>query len=296
VDPRPWHGVLVANPMLFTTALDCDLEAYADHVRWLAESGCDGITPNGSLGEYQTLTEAERARAVEAAFEAAPSGFAVIPGVGAYGSRESVRWTEHAAGLGAPAVLALPPNAYRADRAGVIAHYRAIASVGIAVVAYNNPLDTKIDLTPELLAELYNEGLIAAVKEFAGDPRRAYAIKEMAPDLDILIGSDDTVLEVALAGASGWVSGYPSAFPRSCVELYRASLAGEVEQAVPLYRALHALLRWDSKTEFVQAIKLSMDIVGRRGGPCRPPRGPLDAESAALIRSLTEKAVAEGLS
>jgi 1-pyrroline-4-hydroxy-2-carboxylate deaminase len=291
----PWHGVLVANPMTFTADLEVDLDAYADHINWLAASGCHGITPNGSLGEYQTLTDAERARTVETAVEAAPSGFAVIPGVGAYGSRESVRWAEQAAAAGAVAVMALPPNAYRADRAAVVAHYRAVAAVGLPVVAYNNPLDTKVDLSPELLAELSAEGLIVAVKEFAGDPRRVYAIKELAPDLDVLIGSDDTVLEVALAGGSGWVSGYTSAFPRSCVALYDASMAGDVETAVPLYRTLHALLRWDSKTEFVQAIKLSMDVVGRHGGPCRPPRGPLDDDTAQLIRGLTEKAVAEGM-
>jgi 1-pyrroline-4-hydroxy-2-carboxylate deaminase len=295
VASKPWHGVLVANPLLLTPDLEIDFVAYAEHIAWLAESGCDGITPNGSLGEYPTLSEAERLRVVEVAIEAAPPGFAVIPGVGAYGSRESVRWTEQAAAAGAAAVMALPPNAYRAGRASVVAHYRAIAAVGLPIVAYNNPLDTKVDLSPELLAELSDEGLIVAVKEFAGDPRRAYVIKELSPDLDVLIGSDDTVLEVALAGASGWVSGYTNAFPRSGVALYSASMAGDVETAVPIYRALHALLRWDSKTEFVQAIKASMDVVGRYGGPCRPPRGPLDADAAALIRTLTEKAVAEGM-
>ena len=64
---------------------------------------------------------------------------------------------------------------------------------------------------------------------------------------------------------------------------------------MPLYRALHPLLRWDSKTEFVQAIKLSMDIVGRHGGPCRPPRLPLTPEHEAEVRGLTEQAVADGM-
>jgi 1-pyrroline-4-hydroxy-2-carboxylate deaminase len=293
---KPWHGVLVANPVIFDDDLEIDFDSYAEHVAWLAESGCDGITPNGSLGEYQTLTDAERSRIVESAFEASPAGFAVVPAVGAYGSREAVRWTEHAAQLGAPAVMALPPNSYRSDDRGVVEHYRAIAAVGVPVVAYNNPLDTKVDLVPELLARLSGEGLIVAVKEFAGDPRRAYAMRELAPELDILIGSDDTVLEVALAGAKGWVSGYTSALPRSCVDLFEASIARDVDRALALYRPLHALLRWDSRTEFVQSIKLSMDIVGRRGGACRPPRTQLAPEHAAEIRTLTETALASGLS
>jgi 4-hydroxy-tetrahydrodipicolinate synthase len=41
----------------------------------------------------------------------------------------------------------------------------------------------------------------------------------------------------------------------------------------------------------VQAIKLSMDLVGRYGGPCRPPRGALTPEHAAQITAETEHAV-----
>lgn len=285
----------MANPLALDERLEVDYDRYAEHIVWLAASGCDGITPNGSLGEYPTLSAEERARIVSTAIEAAPDGFSVVPAVGAYGSREAVRWTEQAAELGAPAVMALPPNSYRGDERAVFEHYRAVAAVGLAVVAYNNPIDTKIDLTPELLARLHADGLIVAVKEFAGDPRRAYQLRELAPDLDVLIGSDDTVLEIALAGAKGWISGYTSAFPRSCVELYRASVDADIATALPLYRALHPLLRWDSKTEFVQAIKLSMDIVGRYGGPCRPPRMPLSAEHEAQIRRLTQEAVTAGL-
>jgi 4-hydroxy-tetrahydrodipicolinate synthase len=291
---QPWHGVLVANALPYTADLEVDFDRYAEHVAWLAASGCDGITPNGSLGEYQVLTPEERTRVVETAVAAAPAGFSVIPGVAAYGARESARLAEQAAKAGAAAVMLLPPNSYRADERAVLEHYRIVASVGLPVMAYNNPIDTKVDLTPELLAKLYDEGLVVGVKEFTGDPRRAYAISELAPGLDVLIGSDDATLEFAIAGAKGWISGYTNAFPRSCVELYRASMAGELDQAVPLYRLLHPLLRWDARTEFVQAIKFSMDLVGRYGGPCRPPRQPLTAEQEAVVRASTEKALAQG--
>ena len=45
--------------------------------------------------------------------------------------------------------MALPPNAYQADERAVFEHYRAVAAVGLPVVAYNNPIDTKIDLAPD---------------------------------------------------------------------------------------------------------------------------------------------------
>jgi dihydrodipicolinate synthase/N-acetylneuraminate lyase len=291
---RPWHGVLVATALPFRDDLTVDLDRYAEHVRWLADEGCDGVTPNGSLGEYQTLTPDERSAVVRTAVSAAPDGFTVMPGVAAYGSAEARRWAEDAAEAGCHAVMLLPPNAYRADERAVIEHYRAVASVGLPVVAYNNPIDTKVDLQPELLARLHGEGLIVGVKEFSGDVRRAYRIAELAPDLDLLAGADDVTLELVIAGAVGWVSGYPNVFPRKCVELFAAAMAGDVATAVGLYRDLHPVLRWDSRTEFVQAIKLSMDIVGRYGGPSRPPRLPLVEEHAVAVREATEKLVASG--
>ncbi|MFG3685056.1 dihydrodipicolinate synthase family protein [Micromonospora sp. NPDC047740] len=291
---KPWHGVLVATALPFDDRLQVDLDRFAEHVRWLAAEGCDGVTPNGSLGEYQTLTEQERRAVVRTAVDAAPDGFTVMPGIAAYGALEARRWAEDAAEAGCAAVMLLPPNAYRADEQAVVEHYREVAKVGIPVVAYNNPIDTKVNLTPALLAQLCGEGLIVGVKEFSGDVRRSYEIAELAPDLDVLVGADDVALEMCLAGARGWVAGYVNALPRASVQLFNAAANGDLATALPLYRMLHQLLRWDSKTEFVQAIKLSMDVVGRYGGPCRPPRVPLTAEQQRAVREATEKSTAAG--
>lgn len=291
---KPWHGVLVATTLPFTDDYAVDYDAYADHVRWLAVNGCHGVSPNGSLGEYQTLDDAERAKVVTTAIAAAPPGFTVMPGIAAYGALQARKWAEQAAEAGAQAVMLLPPNTYRGGRDSVVDHYRTVARVGLPIVAYNNPFDTRIDLTPDILAELHGEGLIVAVKEFSGDVRRSYEIKELAPDLDVLIGADDVLLELGIAGAVGWVAGYPNAIPRTTVELYNAAVNRDLDKAIPLYRDLHSLLRWDSKPQFVHAIKLSMDVAGRKGGVCRPPRVPLAPELVARITAATEDALAKG--
>lgn len=291
---QPWHGIVVATALPFNADLSVDYDAYAEHVKWLAENGCHGVTPNGSLGEYQCLSREERAKVVAVAVEAAPDGFSVVPGTGAYGSGEALSWARQARDAGAHALLSLPPNAYRADDDIVVAHYEQVASAGLPVVAYNNPYDTKVDLSPALLARLHAEGLIVAVKEFSGDVRRIYELQELAPDLDVLVGTDDVVLELAIAGAKGWIAGYPNALPVASAQLWDFAVAQDLDQALPLYRDLHSLLRWDSKPAFVQAIKLSMDVAGRKGGACRPPRLPLSPEIAAKVRKDTEEALSRG--
>lgn len=294
---KPWHGVIVATTLPFKDDLSVDYDAYGEHVQFLAANGCHGVAPNGSLGEYQTLSDEERARVVETAVAAAPEGFTVMPGVGAYGGLQTEKWANQAAEAGAQAVMLLPPNTYRANDDEVVEHFRLAAKAGLPVVGYNNPIDTKVDLTPELIARIHNEGNMVGVKEFSGDVRRAYAIKELSPEMDILIGTDDTLLETGLAGAVGWVAGYTNAIPQTTVELFNLSTSGKAEdllKARELYTDLHSLLRWDTKTEFVQAIKLSMDIYGLKGGPTRPPRGPLADWMHKGITADTEAALAKG--
>lgn len=298
-EKKPWHGVNLATTLPFNEDLSVAYDAYAEHVRFTTAGGVTGIIPNGSLGEYQTLTADERKQVFLTAVEASPEGTAVIPGVGAYGALESVRLAEHAAENGAPAVMLLPPNAYRANDEEIVDHYRRVAAVGLPILAYNNPIDTKIDLHPKLLARLYAEGLIVSVKEFSGDVRNSYAIRELAPGLDISIGSDDVVFELGINGAIGWIAGYPNAIPESTVELYNLSTSGNPEdwkRAHEIYVDLHPLLRWDSKSLFVQAIKLSQQVAGvaPKGITTRPPRLPLPDDIRDQIIADTEAVLAKG--
>lgn len=291
---EPWRGILVATALPFRKDLSLDLDAYGDHVRRLVAGGCDGVIPNGSLGEYQTLTPDERAAVVRTAVDAAEGAAAVVPGVSAYGCTEARRWAEQAGEAGARAVMLLPPDRYRADSRVIIEHFREVAQSGLPVVAYDNPGEAAADLTPELLAELHAEGFIVAVKERSTDVRRAYRIAELAPELDILVGADDVSLELTLAGATGWIGGFHNVFPHSCRELYESVSAGKLDTALPLYRTLHPLLRWGSRAESVQAIKLALDLTGGYGGPCRSPRAPLYPPQEAEVRGAVEVALAAG--
>ena len=203
-----------------------------------------------------------------------------MPGVAAYGSRQT-RPLDRAGGRGRRRARCCccrrtptGPTARRSSR-----HYRAAAKVGLPIVAYNNPIDTKVDLTPDVLAQLFDEGLIVAVKEFTGDVRRAYEIAELAPGLDLLVGTDDVLLELGVAGAVGWIAGYPNALPQrpasSCYaarHLRRPVRPGPGAADLPRPALAAALGLQDRVRPGDQA---SMDVAGRKGGVCRPPRGPL---------------------
>ena len=230
---------------------------------------------------------------LETALAAAPEGFHVVAGVGAYGAYESRRWAEHAAERGAGAVMLLPPNAYRANDDEVVAHYKEVAKVGIPIVAYNNPFDTRVDLNPDLVGRIADAvPEVVAIKEFSGDVKRVWQIHQRAPRIEVLVGADDVLLELSTAGIVGWIAGFPNAMPAESLELYNLVTSGEYAAAAPMYAAVHDLFNWDSKKEFIQAIKLAMDILGRYGGATRLPRLPLPASDDAKLRADVARAVA----
>jgi 4-hydroxy-tetrahydrodipicolinate synthase len=290
-------GVIVATALPYAedatapAGLRPDLDRFAEHCRWLVDNGCRGVGPNGSLGEYSSLTDDERRAVAKTAIEAVGDDGVVVVGVHGAGAHQARAWAEKAAEDGADGVLCLPPTMYRANRGEVIHHFTEVAKAGLPVMVYNNPIDTKVDLTPDLLAEIAQIENVVAVKEFSGDVRRILEIRELAPDLAVIAGADDLTLEALLMGATGWFAGFPNVFPKESVRLYDLAVQGKLEEARALYEPLVAAFRWDSRTEFVQAIKYGMDYVGRYGGPCRPPRGPLVPEHLAQLEQDMKKAV-----
>jgi dihydrodipicolinate synthase/N-acetylneuraminate lyase len=293
-------GVIVATTLPFRpddsapAGLAVDYEAYARHCDWLISNGCRGVGPNGSLGEYSSLTDQERRQVVRTAREAVGDRGLVVAGVHGVGWHQARGWAEAAAEDGADGVLLLPPTLYRANRGEVLTHYAKVDEVGLPIMMYNNPIDTKVDLTPDLIAELYELEHVVAVKEFSLDARRVREIRDLC-DIDVIAGADDLLFEALVAGATGWFAGYPNAFPREAVRLYELLSEDRVAEARTLFEEMAPVFAWDSRTEFVQAIKLSIDVAGESvGGPTRPPRGPLSETQRTIIRRDTERALAAG--
>jgi 4-hydroxy-tetrahydrodipicolinate synthase len=290
-------GVVVATTLAFKenpsapAGLAVDYDRFAAHCDFLINNGCRGVGPNGSLGEYSSLTDAERRQVVQVAVQTVAGRGLVVAGVHGVGWHQAQQWAQYAKDDGADGVLLLPPTIYRANRGEIIEHYTRVNEVGLPIMLYNNPFDTKVDLTPDLVAELYQLENVVAVKEFSADIRRVLEIKELC-DIDVIAGADDLLFESLVVGATGWFAGYPNAFPKEAVEIYDLVQAGKIGDARELYEQLVAVFRWDSRTEFVQAIKLSIDIAGQSyGGPTRPPRGPLSPEQAAIVERDTRKAL-----
>lgn len=288
-------GVYVASTTPFGADGALDLDRFADHCAWLVDEGVAGIIPNGSLGEYETLTDQERAAVLQTAFDSVGARTDVVPGVSGKSGGEARRWAERAAEGGARSVMCLPPTSHAPTAVEVVAHFAEVAKAGLPIIAYNNPYSTRIDLTPDVLAQIADEvELVVAVKEFSQDVRRVAHIREVAPRLEVLCGCDDTFVEAMLMGAVGWIAGFVNAFPAQSVRLHELCRDREWDKAIELYRKMLPILRYDAEPRFVQAIKVAQDEAGRYGGPVRLPRLPLPAEVDSDVRRTARLALEAG--
>jgi len=282
---RDLSGVHVALTTPFNSASGAlDLDALETHCAWLIDNGVDGLVPNGSLGEYESMDRDERRAVVETVARVAKGRAKLIVGVSAPNWRIAGDHARHAAELGADGVMLLPPTNHLPTTAELIDHYRSVAQYDVPVVVYNNPFSTRIDLTPALIERLGELDGVAAVKEFSGDVRRISEIAERSPHLQLMCGADDLALESALMGATGWIGGFTGALPRETLRVFELGRLGDIAGAAPLYRTMLPLLRWDAGPRFVEAIKHTIDLLGlTAGGPPRPPRRVLSPEDANTV-------------
>jgi 1-pyrroline-4-hydroxy-2-carboxylate deaminase len=283
-----FEGVLPALLTPFDESGAVDSAALARHAEWLLDNGATGLVGPGTMGEAQSLSQAERRQVIETLAEAAGGRVTVTAGVSSETPGASIGYGADAAAAGAGALMMLPPLGYHGDDREIEAFYRAVAdAAGLPIMAYNNPKASGTDMSPALITRLAELDGVVAVKECSGDARRIAEIIGATEGFEVLVGGDDWALEGFCAGATGWVSGVANVAPRECVELSRLCSEGRLEEARELHLRLLPLGRLDMRPKLVQYFKAAMDLAGREGGPCRPPR----LELTAAERQEVEEAV-----
>lgn len=290
-----WKGVMPAITTCFDKNYKIDHEFTARHVKWLVENGCTGIVCNGSLGEGATLSFEEKVSLWTTCIEAVGDKVPIIAAIAALSTAEAVAQAKAAEAAGCQGLMVLPPYLYRGDWLEMEFHLAAIFNAtSLSCMLYNNPVAYGTDFTPEQIAEFAEQfPNLHAVKESSTDVRRVTAIRALIGDkLSILVGVDDAIVEGINAGATGWIAGLVSAFPKESVNLFNYAMNGESEKAFELYRWFLPLLRLDTVPKFVQLIKLAQEKVGWGNARVRPPRLELNDLELEETLAIIEKALA----
>jgi len=293
--PLPnWHGVFPALTTQFHPDQSLDLAATARHLEHMIAAGIHGVILLGSVGENTALSNDEKLTVLRELLPVAKGRIPVLSGVAEFTTATACQYAADCERLGLDGLMVLPAMVYKADRREALAHFRTVAQASsLPVMIYNNPVAYPVDLTPEMLAELADEPTMVAVKESSDNVRRITDIINLLGDRYLLFsGVDDLVLESALLGVTGWVSGLVNAFPNENRVLWELAMAGRWEEARALYRWYTPLLHLDTKVKLVQYIKLCMAETGLGSETTRAPRLPLVGEEREQILAIIRKALA----
>ncbi len=285
-----WRGVFPALTTQFHADESLNLDATLAHLELMIKAGIHGVIMLGSVGENTALNYNEKLEVLRAAHAAVAGRIPVLSGVAEFTTATACQYAKDCERIGIDGLMVLPAMVYKADGREALAHFRTVARASsLPVMIYNNPPAYFVDVTPTMFQELVDEPTIVAIKESSDNVRRITDLINTVGDRFILFsGVDDLVLESALLGAQGWVSGLVNAFPDENRVLWELAQAGRWAEARDLYRWYTPLLHLDTKVKLVQYIKLCMAEVGLGSETTRAPRLAIEGaerdETLRIIR------------
>ncbi len=279
-------GVITAMVTPFAADGSLDLEAARRLARRLVREGSHGIVVAGTTGESPTLSDSEKLELLAAVLDEVGDEATVICGTGSNDTRHSAELTRAACRAGAHAVLVVTPYYNKPNRAGLRAHFEAVAEAAGAapVILYNIPSRVVLNLEPDFLAELGAAiPNVVAVKQANND--------DLAPieGLDLLAGNDEIFLRCLELGGTGGVLVASHIVGPQMREIYEAVAAGELERAREIDRDLAPTYRALTVTSNPIPVKAALEMLGVIEGGLRLPLVPASAEEREQIRADLER-------
>jgi 1-pyrroline-4-hydroxy-2-carboxylate deaminase len=289
-----WKGIFPALTTKFTAKDELDLQLFAVNLQAQLEAGVHGIILGGTLGEASVLTVEEKEKLVKFAVEQTAGKVPVVLNIAEGSTREAVKQAANAKAWGAKGLMLLPPMRYKSDHRETVEYFKAVAeSTDLPIMIYNNPVDYKIEVTPDMFEELIACNNITAVKESTRDISNVTRMKNRFGErIKILCGVDTLAMEELVMGADGWVAGLVCAFPNETVAIYHLVKEGKIEEAAYIYRWFMPLLELDIHPKLVQYIKLAEAEVGLGSEYVRAPRLTLVGEEREKVLKIIRDGIA----
>lgn len=278
------QGILTAMATPFDESGGVDTDAARRLAAHLLEHGSHGLVVAGTTGECPTLTDEEEIVLLRAVRAEVGDDVLLVCGTGTNDTRHSRELTKMAAEAGADASLVVAPYYNKPNRAGLKAHFEAVAEAvpELPLIMYNIPSRVVINMPPDLLAELAAVDNIVAVKQANDD--------ELGPieGLRILAGNDNTFLRVLQFGGAGGITVASHVVGERMREMWDAAQGGDLERVAAIDAELAPVYEGLSVTTNPIPIKAALEMLGLASGRMRLPLVPADAEQRAAVRAALE--------
>lgn len=266
---RHTTGVYAIAPTPFTDDGAVDNTSLDRLVDFYAETGVNGATILGQLGEAPKLDHEEAVGIVRRVAKRAP--FPVIAGVSAPGFAAMRSLSSAAMDAGAAGVMIAPPPSLRTDDQVVNYYAGAVEAIGTAVpfVIQDYPLTFSVQMAPTVIrriAKAHDSCVMLKHEDWPGLEKitalRGFEADGSMPHLSVLCGNGGLFLDFETErGADGAMTGY--CFPELLVDVVRLAAAGGREAAHDLFDAHLPLIRYEQQPGVGLAVRKY--VFARRG-------------------------------
>lgn len=274
-------GVLTAMVTPFQPDGAVDLPGCRKLAAWLLENGSDGLVVTGTTGESPTLDDEEKLAVLREVRAEVGDSVTIIAGTGSNDTRHTVELTARAEQEGADAALIVTPYYNKPNRAGIHAHFEAVAErSGLPLVVYNIPGRCVVNIPPADLAALAAEiETVVALKQ-ANDA-------ELGPidGMTLLAGNDNVFCDCLDAGGVGGILVASHIVGPQMAELAAAHRDGNAQHARELDDQLQPLYAALAITTNPIPVKTALELLGVCSAHMRLPMVPATEQERDQIRS-----------
>ena len=265
-----------------------------DYARWEAlidlyiDAGVHGLVLGAGTGQHPYLTRQECDRLYELGAKRIDGRCSLICQTSALVQNEVIERSRHAQGVGADALMILPPYLEGPeDDDGLFAFYEAIdAAVATDIIGYNIPQTTGIGISVELFRRLNQLENFSYIKDSAGDltTHQEY----LATGYGVLNGCDPNTVFSFIAGAPGCIWGGANYMPRESVQLYELVGSGDISAAMRLWSRMIPSLLYIWRGNYIPKVKAASRLRGFDGGSVRVPLRDLTKEETRTLTASLE--------
>lgn len=258
----------------------------------LIENGVHGIYLLGSSGEFATLTQTERERAMDIASKTIAGRVPVICCVMDTSTQRVIHNIGIAQQFGFDAIATTPCYYYPSvDDADIIQFYREVAeSTELPVVIYNIPATAKTFIKPHVVAQLADAcDNIVGIKDSSADWVNFLNLSALLgerEDFSIMIGSHFLLGAAVLFGAEGGIISISNVVPKEAVALYNAAKDRDIDEVDRLQKFFVKLSKLYTYGQGVSGLKACLEIMGICDAYTTSPLLPVSDSAKVELREL----------
>jgi 4-hydroxy-tetrahydrodipicolinate synthase len=282
------RGIIPAMVTPMTKNQELDEGGLRELVNYLLENGVHGLFVSGSQGEFYSLRDEEKRKAIEVAVDETNGRVPVYAGTGDITTERVIGMSKYAEDVGADAVSIVTPYFVRPSQAELYVHYKTVAeSVNIPVLLYNNPDRTGVNLDATTVKRLTEVKNIVGVKDSSGDlTLTAEYINSCPEDFAVIAGKDSLILATLLYGGKGAIAATANVVPRLVADIYESFMKGDIKRAKELQFQLLPLRNAFGLGTFPVVVKEAMNLIGKSAGPTRSPVAGISEENREKLKGI----------